>query len=107
MYMICYIMSSTSIRLTIGDDFQKILEKFKRDYPLLEYPEIIRMAVSGYYRIQEDEEIQKTLVAFPVSEELDEVTEKNIKKSEDDYRSGDVLRVHPGDQKSLLEALER
>lgn len=39
----------TIIRLNIGNDFQVILDEYKKQYPLLSYPEIIKMIVSRHY----------------------------------------------------------
>jgi predicted DNA binding protein len=37
------------INLTIDDQFKKVLAAFKAKFPLLNEPDIIKMAVSGYF----------------------------------------------------------
>ena len=48
-----------TVRLSITDEFAQILDSLKRDFPLLNYPELIRMAVSGYQRNREEARLRK------------------------------------------------
>lgn len=59
-------MSSNTIRLTITDEFKNILETIKLDFPLLSYPELIKMAVSGFFTQSKRQRITQWEQNLPV-----------------------------------------
>ncbi|UCH26324.1 MAG: hypothetical protein JSV66_01355 [Trueperaceae bacterium] len=38
------------IRLSVNKDVEALLEDLKRDFPALDYPEILKLALSDYHR---------------------------------------------------------
>ena len=44
---------ATSVRISISDDTERVLERLKRDYPTLDYPELFKLGLSELYRKQE------------------------------------------------------
>lgn len=60
-------MTATTIRLTINDDFAKILAWFRGEFPLLSDPELIKMAVSGFFVKKQQESLQVRWKAWDAS----------------------------------------
>jgi len=46
-------MMNTTIRLTISGTFAEYLQELKKDFPLMKYQEIIRLAVADFKKQQE------------------------------------------------------
>lgn len=84
-------ISVNRLNLVIDDNFREILDYFGSKYPLLKDPDLIKMAVSGYYVIesqklpiykfsdQEDQSLAKSLKSKtstePVFESISELVE--------------------------------
>lgn len=41
---------ATSIQVTLNEDVEALLDDLKRDYPALDYSEILKLALSDYHR---------------------------------------------------------
>lgn len=54
-----------TIRLSINDDVESLLQELKRQYPALDYPEILKLALSELYRKQELEARNNWAAALP------------------------------------------
>ena len=44
-----------TIRISLNDDIERILESLKSDYPALDYPELFKLGLSELYRKRERE----------------------------------------------------
>ena len=61
-----------TIQVPVNEDVQRVLEAVKRDYPALDYAEILKLGLSELYRKRESETQQSwldSLPELPVSEE--------------------------------------
>ncbi|MEM6430393.1 MAG: hypothetical protein AAF708_14215 [Deinococcota bacterium] len=58
----------TSIRISLNDDIERVLESLKRDYPTLDYPELFKLGLSELYRKRELETRQAWLDSLPTLE---------------------------------------
>ena len=45
----------TTIRISLNEDIERILESLKSDYPTLDYPELFKLGLSELYRKRESE----------------------------------------------------
>ena len=62
----------TSIRISINDDIERILESLKGEYPTLDYPELFKLGLSELYHKRELEARRRWAESLPllqVSEE--------------------------------------
>lgn len=46
---------ATTVRISLNEDVEHILESLKGDYPALDYPEIFKLGLSELYRKRERE----------------------------------------------------
>jgi hypothetical protein len=78
-----------AIRITLEENFQSMLESLKKDFPLLKYPEIIRLAVGDFYTKRQEfkkhEQFQKWNDSLPLlhlSDEEQKSLTQGIQESE-------------------------
>lgn len=68
-----------TIRVSVNDDVERLLEAMKRDYPALDYAEILKLGLSELYRKRELEVRQAWADNLPelklTEEERSELTE--------------------------------
>lgn len=97
-------MNPATIRLTLNPELRTILDSIKQAYPLLEYSEIIRMALSTYYQKFQEQQIddweKKLLTRKATTKE-----EKSIAKGIDDVAKGHFTTIQAGDTKVLKKIL--
>ena len=67
---------ASSIRISINDDIERILEHLKRDYPALDYPELFKLGLSELYRKGELEARARWAASLPELELSDEARTK-------------------------------
>lgn len=61
-----------TIRISINEDIERILESLKGEYPALDYPELFKLGLSELYRKREFETRQAWMARLPSLELSDE-----------------------------------
>jgi hypothetical protein len=57
-----------SIRISINENIERILESLKGDYPTLDYPELFKLGLAELYRKRELEARQRWVESLPTLE---------------------------------------
>jgi hypothetical protein len=83
-------MAST-IRITINEDVERVLERLKGDYPTLDYPELFKLGLSELYRTRERAARAAWMESLPTLElnkkEREELSQA-LKEADDYTRTG-------------------
>jgi hypothetical protein len=80
----------TSIRISLNEDIERVLEALKRDYPTLDYPELFKLGLSELYRKHELETRQTWLDSLPTLEISEEEAHKITEARQE---TGQVMSV--------------
>lgn len=85
-----------SIRISINDDIERILESLKGDYPTLDYPELFKLGLSELYRKRELETRQAWIDSLPTlaisEEEAASIAEARKEPSSGPYTAEELLK---------------
>lgn len=97
-------MATATIRLSLNEELRSVLDDIKQSYPLLEYPEIMRMALSSYYQKFQEQRRREWEKNLPVRKATAE-EEKCISKGVDDITNDRFTTIQAGDPKALKKFL--
>lgn len=68
----CYFFTMNAVRIALTDDFKQVLDSLQREYPLLKYPELIKMCVGNQYKVflqeRQERKIQQWSAGLPYLE---------------------------------------
>jgi hypothetical protein len=85
-----------SIRISINEDIERILESLKGDYPTLDYPELFKLGLAELYRKRELEARQRWAESLPTlevsGEEAASIAEARKEPLQGPYTAGELLK---------------
>jgi hypothetical protein len=100
-------MAST-IRITINEDVERVLERLKGDYPTLDYPELFKLGLSELYHKRERAARAAWIESLPIIEpskkEREELSQA-LKEADEFTRAGKAKGMTVDE--ILAEALSR
>ncbi len=96
-----------TVRISLNDDVERLLDAMKQDYPALDYAEIFKLSLSETYRRHELESRQAWIDSLPTLELTDEEQEsltEGIKELEREKKAGTLKAMNIDEVMSYLKS---